>query len=103
MKNHAIPILTAIAAVLMAALFSVFLLILGGGAASDPPDEPAPAYILREYRGKLGVFRPGAGKPEELLDLPLSLLPPYDQAALREGVPVADEAALTRALEDYTS
>ena len=41
--------------------------------------------------------------PQEVIDVPISLLPPYDQAQLRSGVPAANDAELSRLLEDYTS
>ena len=38
-----------------------------------------------------------------MLEVYLNLLPPADDAALREGIPVADEEELARRLEDFSS
>ena len=96
-------ILSAVTTVLlMIFLFGVFFFAFAGGTVSSAAS-PQPAYILREYQGKLAVFLPGFDTPEQVTDQPVSLLPDWDQAELRAGVPVTDEEALSRALEDYTS
>lgn len=61
------------------------------------------AYRLREYQGKLAVFRAGESEPQQILDLDVSLLPPYDQGQLRAGIAAQGEEELARLLEDYTS
>ena len=104
-KRIVIPLLSIAASLVMVGLFTVFLFFFGTGAANPPEQEEAsqPAYILREYDGKLGVFPAGSDAPRDVIDIPISLLPPYDQAELRSGVPAADDAELSRLLEDYTS
>ena len=61
------------------------------------------AYRLREYQGKLAVFQAGESEPQQILDLDVSLLPPYDQGQLRAGITAQGEEELARLLEDYTS
>ena len=104
-KRIMIPLLAVAASLLMIALFAVFLFFFGAGAAnsSESPEPSQPAYVLREYDGKLGVFPADSDTPQEVIDVPISLLPPYDQAQLRSGVPAANDAELSRLLEDYTS
>lgn len=104
-KRIIIPLLAVAASLIMIALFAVFLFFFGTGAASssETPAPSQPAYILREYDGKLGIFPADSDTPQEVIDVPISLLPPYDQAELRSGVPAADDAELSRLLEDYTS
>ena len=77
----------------------------------QPPPEPparrqsAPqaAYTLGEWEGRLAVYRDGEEEPEQVLEVYLNLLPPADAAALREGIPVADEEERARRLEDFAS
>ena len=104
-KRIIIPLLAVAASLIMIALFAVFLFFFGAGAAnpSESPEPSQPAYILREYDGKLGVFPADSDTPQEVIDVPISLLPPYDQAELSSGVPAADDAELSKLLEDYTS
>ena len=104
MQKRIVPLLAAAAALLMVALFAVFFYFFGGGqGASEAKAASQPTYILREYQGRLGVFKPGSETPEQVVDLLIELLPAFDRAELRTGVPVADDAELSRALEDYTS
>ena len=70
---------------------------------ADAAGEPADAYLLREYEGKLAVFERGEEAPSQVFDLDIRLLPPYDQGLLQAGIGAADEKELARLLEDYTS
>ena len=60
-------------------------------------------YWIREYQGKLAVYRGNAAAPYQIHDVYVSTLPEYDQELLREGVPAYSQAQLDRLLEDYTS
>ena len=55
-KRIIIPLLAVAASLIMIALFAVFLFFFGVGAAnsSESPEPSQPAYVLREYDGKLG-------------------------------------------------
>ena len=64
---------------------------------------PAAGYLVREYRGIIGVFEPGASEPFLTVDVPVSSLPKTDAALIRQGIAVEDMAALQRLLEDYES
>ena len=103
MQKRWIPLATAAAALTMAALFAVFFFFFAGGGTSEAGAASQPAYILREYQGRLEVFTPDSDTPAQVVDLPLELLPAWDQAELRAGVPVSGDAELSRALEDYAS
>ena len=80
-KRIMIPLLAVTASLLMIALFAVFLFFFGAGAAnsSESPEPSQPAYVLREYDGKLGVFPADSDTPQEVIDVPISLLPPYNR------------------------
>ena len=60
-------------------------------------------FILGCYRGHVALWEEGNPKPLIQYPYPISLLPPADQAALREGIPIADQLELARLLEDYLS
>ena len=70
--------------------------------AGEEADEKE-VYWIREYKGKLGVFR-GAGKePVSVFDVYVSTLPPYDRGQLEQGVKAGSYQELLRRIEDYTS
>ena len=83
-------------AVLSLLLLAAFSLPAGTGSA-------APAYSLREYRGKLAVFEQGKARPVRIIEMDVTLLPPPDQELLRAGIPAETEQELNLLLEDYTS
>lgn len=64
----------------------------------------AVAYVVKEWDGKLAVFRQGETNPEMVYeDVAVMTLPPKEQERLREGIRLPDRASLNRLLEDYTS
>ena len=71
-------------------------------SSSSPLDEPT--YLLKEYEGRLAVFRQDApDDPDLVLDVFIHSLPEFDQQQLRDGIPVRDEKELTARIEDYIS
>ena len=87
--------------------------LAGVTAVPAPTTHAAPAgdqvtvaarYVLRDWQGRLAVFREGAAAPEQVYeDVAVATLPPAEQQRLRQGVIAPDRAALCRLLEDYTS
>ena len=64
----------------------------------------AVAYVVKEWEGKLAVFRQGESNPEMVYeDVTVMTLPPEEQKRLQEGIRLSDRASLNRLLEDYTS
>lgn len=61
------------------------------------------AYIIREYKGHIGVFRDGEPEPFQELDVLFDTLPPSDRALLTKGIHAETEAQLRSLLEDYAS
>lgn len=63
---------------------------------------PEPLAYVGEWEGKLAVFRTENAPPDEVYDVFIASLPAAEQAALAAGIPVFDEVALQKLLEDYT-
>ncbi len=105
MKKRTATCIALSASVLVVALFFVFLGFLKN--LTNPVDYNYGAqsytYLVQEYDGKIGVFRYNEKTPFQIVDLSPAMLPPYDQAALKEGIPIRNENELQRILEDYTS
>lgn len=70
---------------------------------SNEVSSAAIQYILREYDGKLAVYKAGESTPSRILDMETRLLPSYDQGLLRAGIEVSSPEELNQLLEDYTS
>lgn len=62
-----------------------------------------PAYVLKDYYGKIAVFQTNKDQPDIVFDVYVSTLPEFDQKALQTGVFAQDMKELNRLIEDYTS
>jgi hypothetical protein len=94
---------TALATVAIIAIFFIFFYFFDRQVHPQATDAPPYAYIVKAYDGKIGVFEGTSDTPIQIIDMALSLLPPYDQAELEAGIFIRDETALRRLLEDFTS
>ena len=68
-------------------------------AVSSSPAEST--LLLKDYGGRLAVFRPGESEPLQVYEVYTHLLPEGDVAALQAGIPVDSEDRLDRLLEDF--
>lgn len=59
--------------------------------------------IVREYEGKLGVFRGESSTPYRIIDCNFSLLSDYDREILSEGIVLDSEQELNTFIEDMAS
>lgn len=75
--------------------------------AAKVPSEPAAlesvGYVLREYEGKLGIFRGDSENPYKIVSVNLNLLSDYDREELKEGIEADSEEEINRLIEDLTS
>ena len=58
------------------------------------------ACIVREYNGKLGVFRGDSSTPYRIIDCNISLLSDYDRELLAEGIEMRSDEELSTFIED---
>lgn len=66
------------------------------------PIEPY-QYILKEFNGKLGVFKKNQEQPEIIFDVIIDNLPDVDIAQLKEGLKIQNEQELNDRIEDFIS
>lgn len=59
--------------------------------------------LLGSHKGYLALFPAGSTEPMQIFPCPVTSLPPSDQAALQEGIPIRSETELAQRLEDYLS
>ena len=67
------------------------------------PVEKRGGYILKEYNGKIGVFRTNAQKPYTYVDMDINYLTEYDRELLTKGIEVDTQQQLNSLIEDITS
>ncbi len=60
-------------------------------------------YTIKEYNGKVAVFKNNNTFPESVYDAYISVLPESDQERLKNGITVSDKTELQKIIEDYTS
>lgn len=61
-----------------------------------------PMYIVKEYDGKVSVFRFGENLPFEILEeIVYYSLPEYDREQLKKGISVYTDEELQRLIEDF--
>lgn len=92
----------------LAALCSVSLAVsifwmagpaLGLRQKEQPPAAGAP-YLLRDEGGRVALYQQGEDEPVRIYDIYTHLLPQTDVLSLQKGIPVDNEEALQRLLED---
>lgn len=91
-----------------------FLVLVGTISALTPDTvqqeqtaETAPSnangYIIKNFQGKVAVFRSGDEILMNITDTEINSLPDFDKQQLQIGVYAANERELKRLLEDYCS
>lgn len=71
-------------------------------AAAESSRQSYP-YTVREYNGRIGVFRTGKSEPYMYIDAGTALLPELDRERLEEGIAFSTEAELRSYISDITS
>ncbi len=60
-------------------------------------------YIVKEYEGKIAVFKNESTIPMNIYDSYVSLLPEHDRTLLENGIRAESTEKLQEIIEDYTS
>lgn len=59
--------------------------------------------LLGSHKGYVALFQAGSEEPMQIFPYRVTSLPPADQAALEQGIPIRSESELAQRLEDYLS
>lgn len=70
-------------------------------AATEPSTQSH--YIIKDFYGKVAVFKSDSNEPIEITDTSTATLPEFDRTQLKSGISVNDDTSLRRLLEDYCS
>lgn len=68
---------------------------------ATPPEETTEGFLVKEYRGQIGIFS-ADGTLLEILDTYVKTLPEADRALLGEGISVKTREELNSLVEDYS-
>lgn len=80
--------------------------VSSAGEADEEAPEGGGYYILKDYEGRLAVYRvygDGTQVLANLIDMDIHVLPAQDVENLRKGIVLRSEEALVRILEDFMS
>ena len=61
------------------------------------------SLILGSWKGYIAIFDQGETEPRQIFPNTVASLPPADQEALNQGIPVRTEQQMQQLLEDYLS
>lgn len=70
---------------------------------SDIPELPSIVCTVREYNGRIGVFKGDSTVPYRIIDYDFSLLSDYDQRQLTEGITIETDRELQQLIEDIAT
>ena len=102
----------AAAAVIATAVFGIVasvsaLIVPTGKTASNievsSASQVQKTYVLKEYKGQIGIFTSDSSTPDSVLDVTVDALPEYDKQSLQKGIYVTGESQLNSLIEDLTS
>lgn len=68
-----------------------------------PPELPAAECIVKEYNGRIGVFKGNSAVPYRVIDYDFSLLSDYDKQQLTEGILIESDFELQKLIEDIAT
>ena len=55
------------------------------------------------HEGRVALLQSGTPEPVEIFSQMVTMLPEFDQQALRDGIPIRSRDHLTRLMEDFLS
>lgn len=71
--------------------------------AVNVPEVAQPECIVREYNGKIGVFRGSGDIPYKVIDYDISLLSEYDREQIENGLIMENDEELRKFIEDMST
>lgn len=69
---------------------------------ANVPEVVQPECIVREYNGKIGIFRGSADKPYKIIEYDVNLLSEYDRHQISEGIIIESDEELRQFIEDIS-
>ena len=90
-----------------AVIFGVGWLFKSAGTSGEDAASRKPSlgyeFIMKEYDGKIAVYKAGSNEPIRILDVYIVYLPEADKISLGEGIKIKDQEELNERIQDFTS
>ncbi|MBQ2774369.1 MAG: hypothetical protein IJF40_00575 [Clostridia bacterium] len=93
----------------MKRLFRLLSVFLGSfslafiiASSALPKSQTNAQYVMRDYNGRVAVFRSGEASPDEVFDIFTSSLPKEEYERLMGGIAIQDDKELQKLIEAYT-
>jgi len=71
--------------------------------SASTPAIVQPECVVREYNGRIGVFKGNSSIPYRIIDYDVSLLSEFDREQLQKGIVMETEQKLQRFIEDIAT
>ncbi|MDE7105330.1 MAG: hypothetical protein K2O36_05560 [Ruminococcus sp.] len=76
---------------------------LAAKISENPPALPVAECVVKEYNGRIGVFKGESSIPYRVIDYDFSLLSEYDREQLTEGIVIESDKELQQFIEDIAT
>lgn len=76
---------------------------LASKISESPPALPVAECVVKEYNGRIGVFKGESSTPYRVIDYDFSLLSEYDREQLTEGIVIESDRELQQLIEDIAT
>lgn len=93
----------------MKRFFKLFSVLVGSfslafiiASSAFPKEQTGSQYIMRDYNGRIAVFRNGEDFPDEVFDIFTSSLPKEESERIMNGIAIQDSQELQEMIEAYT-
>lgn len=70
---------------------------------SEEPSTTLIIYTLRDYNGRIALFKYGENSPYQVYDIQVDSLPEKDVKTIKNGINISSEKELEQLINDYTS
>lgn len=102
MKKHVILITIIIILCTISVLYNIFKIKQTSVATKEITENANYEYTVKDYKGRIAIFKYGKELPLEIFDIYTESLPKIDSIRIKEGINIADENELQKIIEEYT-
>lgn len=102
MKKHVILITIIIILCTISVIYNIFKIKQTSVATKEITENANYEYTVKDYKGRIAIFKYGKELPLEIFDIYTESLPKIDSTRIKEGINIADENELQKIIEEYT-
>lgn len=101
MKKHVILITIIIILCTISVLYNIFKIKQTSAATKEITETANYEYTVKDYKGRIAIFKYGKELPLEIFDIYTDSLPKTDSLRIQKGVNITDEKELQKTIEEY--